>query len=79
MEKMKQRLSSCLRSVANQWSLLLKRGTGGRKGGSKAISTTVEGTSLRLLRIDVSISINCCLKKSFVTFHCSVVVSTAAY
>ena len=79
MEKMKQRLSSCLRSVANQWSLLLKRGTGGRKGGSKAISTKVEGTSLRLLRIDVSMSINCCLKKSFVTFHCSVVVSTAAY
>ena len=79
MEKMKQRLSFCLRSVANQWSLLLKRGTGGGRRGSKAISTKVAGTSLRLLRIDVSISRNCCLKKSLVTFHRSVVVSTAAY
>ena len=50
---MRQRLSSCLRSIAYQWSLLLRRGTWGGRGGSKAISTKAAGTSLRLLRICV--------------------------
>ena len=50
---MRQRLSSCLRSIAYQWSLLLRRGTWGGRGASKAISTKAAGTSLRLLRICV--------------------------